>query len=275
MERHLPIVKAMSHPRATLARDAARGVRERRAAGLFLVEGPRGVGEALEAGVPVAFALVAVSRAEQPPARELVDRCRRAGVPVELVQDALLERIAPSDTPTGLLAACPLPERADDPAHPLGAADGLVVLAIRIQNPGSLGTLVRSAAAFGAVGLVAAAGADPWGPKAVRASAGAIHRLPVARAEGAEADPALLDALERGAWRLVAAVPRGGRDPVEVDWSGRVALLLGAEVAGLPASWVARAEAVTIPMAPTVESLSVPIAGSILLAAAAAARRTG
>jgi TrmH family RNA methyltransferase len=108
----------------------------------------------------------------------------------------------------------------------------------------------------------------------VRASAGAIHRLPVARAEGAESDPALVDGLRRGGWRLVAAVPRGGLDPAEVDWSGRVALLLGAEVAGLPPELVERADAVTIPMAPGVESLSVPVAGSILLALAAGARRS-
>ncbi len=275
MERPLPIVKAMSHPRAALARELARGVRERRAAGLFLVEGPRGLAEALEAGAPPAFALVAAGRADRSPARELIERCRRAGVPVELVQDALLLRIAPSETPTGLLAACPLPAGADDPARLLAAADGVVALAVRIQNPGSLGTLVRSAAAFGGAGLVAAGGADPWGPKAVRASAGAIHRLAVARAEGAESDPALRGALERGGWRLVAAVPRGGRNPEAIDWSGRVALLLGAEVAGLPAELERRAEPVTIPMAAGVESLSVPVAGSILLAAAAAARRTG
>ena len=275
MERPLPVVKSMGHPRAALARELARGVRERRAAGLFLVEGPRGLAEALEAGAPPAFALVAAGRADRPPARELIERCRRAGVPVELVQDALLERIAPSESPTGLLAACPLPAGADDPARPLAATDGVVALAVRIQNPGSLGTLVRSAAAFGGAGLVAAGGADPWGPKAVRASAGAIHRLAVARAEGAESDPALRGALERGGWRLVAAVPRGGRDPAAIDWSGRVALLLGAEVAGLPAELEGRAEPVTIPMAAGVESLSVPVAGSILLAAAAAARRAG
>jgi len=274
MDRPLPIVKAMSHPRAALARDLARGVRERRAAGLFLVEGPRGLSEALDAGVRLAFALVAAGRADRSPAREIVERCRGAGIPVEWVQDALLERIAPSETPTGLLAACPLPAGCDDPGPVLAAAEGLVVLAVRIQNPGSIGTLVRSAAAFGAAGLVAAGGADPWGPKAVRASAGAIHRLPAARAEGAETDPALLDALGRGGFRLVAAVPRGGLDPAAIDWSGRVALLLGAEVAGLPAELVNRAEAVTIPMAPGVESLAVPVAGSVLLALAAADRRS-
>jgi TrmH family RNA methyltransferase len=274
MERPIPIVKAMSHPRASLARDLARGVRERRSAGLFLLEGPRGLSEALDAGARPAFALIAAGRADRSPAREIAERCRGAGIPIELVQDALLERIAPSETPTGLLAACPLPAGCDDPARVLGAAEGLAVLAVRIQNPGSIGTLVRSAAAFGATGFVAAGGADPWGPKAVRASAGAIHRLPVARAEGAESDPALVDGLRRGGWRLVAAVPRGGLDPAEVDWSGRVALLLGAEVAGLPPELVERADAVTIPMAPGVESLSVPVAGSILLALAAGARRS-
>jgi TrmH family RNA methyltransferase len=273
MERPLPIVKAMSHPRAALARELARGVRERRAAGLFLVEGPRGLSDALDAGARLAFALVAAGRAERSPGRELIERCRGAGIPVDLVQDTLLERIAPSETPTGLLAACPLPPGCDDPATVLGVAERLVLVAVRIQNPGSIGTLVRSAAAFGAAGLVAAGGADPWGPKAVRASAGAIHRLPVARSEAAAGDSAPLEGLRRGSWRLVAAVPRGGLDPAAVDWSGRVALLLGAEVAGLPPELASDADAVTIPMAPGVESLSVPVAGAVLLALAAAARR--
>ncbi len=273
MERPLPIVKAMSHPRAALARELARGVRERRAAGMFLVEGPRGLSEALDVGAALAFVLVAAGRAERSPTREVVVRCRQADVPVELVQDALLERLAPSETPSGLLAACALPAACDRPEAVLAGASGIVVLAVRVQNPGSVGTLVRSAAAFGADGLVAAGGADPWGPKAVRASAGAIHRLPVARAEGGERDPALAAGLRDGAFRLVAAVPRGGTDPAAVDWSGPVALLLGAEVAGLPRELVERAETVTIPMAAGVESLSVPIAGSILLALAASSGR--
>ncbi len=273
MERPLPIVKAMSHPRAALARDLARGVRERRTAGMFLVEGPRGLSEALDVGAALAFVLVAAGRVDRSPTREVVERCRQAGVRIEQVQDELLERIAPSESPSGLLAACALPEACDRPGAILAGASGLVVLAVRVQNPGSVGTLVRSAAAFGAAGLVAAGGADPWGPKAVRASAGAIHRLPVARAEGGESDPALVAGLRDGAFRLVAAVPRGGADPGAVDWSGPVALLLGAEVAGLPRELVERAEPVTIPMADGVESLSVPIAGSILLALAASSRR--
>ncbi len=261
-----PLTSA-SHPLARQLRALGRGVRERREEGLFLVEGPRGLEEALDAGAPLAWALFAAGRTGRPPLDGLIARCLSAGVPVQPVQDALLERLAPAEHGPGAAAACALPAMADAPG-PLLAARRLVVVAWEIQNPGSVGALVRSAAAFGAAGLVAAGGADPWGPKAVRASAGAIHRLPCARTEHGAA---LLEPLAAAGRRLVAAVARGGAAPAAVDWSGPVTLLLGSEVAGLPPELEARAQRVTIPTTGTVESLSVPIAGSILLHAAFAA----
>lgn len=271
MEPSNPLVKSLTHPRARLAHSISKGVKERREAGLFLVEGARGLEEALAARARVAFVLVAAGKADRPALRGPLERCGVAGIPIDRVQDALLERIAPSDAPPGLLAACALPEGCDRPDALIAAASGLLAVAVQVQNPGSVGTLLRSAAAFGASGLLAAGGADPWGPKAVRASAGAIHRLPVARSEPG---PALLAALRGAGFRLVAAMPRGGRPPEAVDWSGRVALLLGAEVAGLPAAAVERSVPVTIPVSEAVESLSVPVAGSILLAMAATSRRS-
>ncbi len=262
-----PLTSA-SHPLARQLRALGRGVRERREEGLFLVEGPRGLAEALDAGAPLAWALFAAAKAGRPPLDALIARCLSVGVPVQPVEDALLERLAPAEHGPGAAAACALPAAADDPAAVL-AGGGLVVIAWEIQNPGSVGALVRSAAAFGAAGLVAAGGADPWGPKSVRASAGAIHRLPCARAERA-AD--LVGGRAADGLRLVAAVARGGVPPHAVDWTGPVALLLGSEVAGLPPELEARAQRVTIPTTGTVESLSVPIAGSILLQAAFAAR---
>jgi len=264
------LVRSLSHPRAKLAHSLARGVRERREAGLFLVEGTRGLEEALVAGARISFVLVAAGKAALPAFRELLQRCQRDGIPVEKVQDALHERIAPAEAPPGLLAACALPAGCDRPETVISAAAGLLPVAFRIQNPGSVGTLVRSATAFGADGLLALGGADPWGPKAVRASAGAIHRLPVARAEPSSE---LLEPLRTAGFRLIAAMPRGGRPPDALDWSGRIALLLGAEVAGLPSSFVEYAETVTIPVSGAVESLSVPVAGSILLAMAAISRQ--
>ena len=273
MDRPLPIVKAMSHPRAAMARDLARGVRERRAAGLFLVEGPRGLAEALDAGSRLAFALVAAGRADRSPARELVLRCRGAGVPVELVQDALLERIAPSETPTGLLAACPLPSGCDDPAPFSPPRGGSWCWPCASRTPGASGRWSAARRRSAPRGSSPPAEPTRGDPRRCARAPARSTACPSRAPRGAETDPSLLDALRREGYRLVAAVPRGGLDPAEVDWSGRVALLLGAEVAGLPAELVERADRTTIPMAPGVESLSVPVAGSVLLALAAAGRR--
>lgn len=266
------VIRAAAHPLARTVRALGRGATERRVHGLFLVEGPRGLAEALEAGARPAWVLAAVGRATgEDPSGPVLRRCREAGIAVHPVDPDLLERIAPAEHGPGLVAACRLPAGADDPAGLLAApGDGRLVVCWGIQNPGSLGALLRSAAAFGARGLLAAGGADPWNPKSVRASAGAIHRLPAARAA---AGPELVGRLHAAGYRLVAAVPRGGAAPAEIDWTGRVALLLGAEVAGLPDEVARAARRVTIPTSGAVESLSVPIAGAILLSAGFSAGR--
>lgn len=256
-----PPLKSTSHPLARQMRLIARGVRERRELGLFLVEGPRGLEEALEARARLVCVLAGVSQIERRPAVELLSRCHGAGIPIQPVQDQLLQRLSPTEQGPGLVGFCSLPAAADDPA-PVLAAGGLLVVAWKVQHPGNVGTLIRSSLAFGAAGLISAGGADPWTPKAVRASAGAVHRLPLARAaEG----PALLEMLQRGNRPLIAAEARSGADPESIDWSGDPVLFLGSEVAGLPAELGSRIRRVTIPTLPAVESLSVGVAGSLLL----------
>jgi TrmH family RNA methyltransferase len=269
-----PALTSGSHPLARQARALGRGARQRREEGLFLVEGPRGVTEALDAGADIAWVLVAASRAERGSVAELAERCLRAGWPVQPVRETVLERIAPSEHGPGLLAACRLPRRADATDELVrSASDGVLVVCWDVQDPGNLGTLVRSARAFGAAGLLALGGADPWNPKAVRASAGAIHRLPVARSAGLPDAASFVEALRDAERKPMAAVARDGTSLDRVDWSGRVALLLGSEVRGLPGEIEDESERVSIPLADDVESLSVPVAGSILLAASAAVRR--
>ncbi len=260
--RSLPApIRSASHPLARQARALGRGPRRRREEGLFLVEGPRGLEEALDAGAPLVWVLAASGRV--PRFGELLERCLAAGVPVQPVADALLGRISPTEHGQGLLAAVRLPRDREDPGGILlRAGDRPAVVLLGVQDPGNLGALVRSALAFGAGALLAAGGADPWNEKAVRASAGAIHRLPVAR--GPDAGD-LADLLRRDGRRAILAETRGGRPPDRVDWSGRVALLVGPETGEIPPEVRETALPVTLPLAPGVESLSVPVAGSILL----------
>jgi TrmH family RNA methyltransferase len=135
---------------------------------------------------------------------------------------------------------------------PQGIRDTTLAL-WRVADPGNVGTLFRSTDAFGA-GLSLSDGcADPTGPKALRASAGAIFRVPTAPFD----DPS---------GRQVALVPRGGTPLSELDLETPVTLLLGAEREGLPPDLLARCDArATIPLAAGVESLNVAMAGTVAL----------
>jgi TrmH family RNA methyltransferase len=137
----------------------------------------------------------------------------------------------------------------------------LVVIAAGLQDPGNLGTLVRSAEAFGATGMILLPGTvSLWNAKTLRASSGSAFRLPVV---ALTADDAFATLRARGV-RILAAVARDGDS--EADMRGPCALLVGNEGSGLPGAWIAKADArVTIPLPGAVESLNAAIAGSLLL----------
>jgi TrmH family RNA methyltransferase len=137
----------------------------------------------------------------------------------------------------------------------------LVVIAAGLQDPGNLGTLVRSAEAFGATGMILLPGTvSLWNAKTLRASSGSAFRLP---AVALTADDAFI-ALRAQGVRIFAAVARDGDS--EADLRGSSALLIGNEGSGLPDAWIAQADArVTIPFSGTVESLNAAVAGSVLL----------
>jgi TrmH family RNA methyltransferase len=137
----------------------------------------------------------------------------------------------------------------------------LVVIAAGLQDPGNLGTLVRSAEAFGATGMILLPGTvSLWNAKTLRASSGSAFRLPVV---ALTADDAFA-ALRAQGVRILAAVARDGDG--DADLRGPSALLVGNEGSGLPGAWIAQADArVTIPLPGAVESLNAAIAGSVLL----------
>jgi RNA methyltransferase, TrmH family len=141
--------------------------------------------------------------------------------------------------------------RADLPAGPLGDV-GLALW--RVGDPGNVGTLLRAADALGPAFVALSEGcADPTGPKALRASAGAIFRVPTG-------------AFEESSRPWVALVPRGGLPLPELRVEGRATFVLGAERQGLPAEVLVECdESVTIPQSDTAESLNVAIAGAIAL----------
>jgi TrmH family RNA methyltransferase len=141
-----------------------------------------------------------------------------------------------------------------------------------LQDPGNLGTIARSAEAFGVTGLLLGERTvSPWNWKAVRASAGSLFRLPALKVELANA---LREIKARGV-RLLATSSHKGTAIAEVDLRGPVAFIVGSEGAGIPKDVLALAdEVVAIPQSSRVESLNAGIAASILLYEAARQRKT-
>jgi RNA methyltransferase, TrmH family len=249
------------------------------------VEGAKLIADALESGL-VADALLVSESAEA-----LLERVLRraskteAGVPRSRIfrtTDKLFQGVAATETPQGIAAL--FRQRGwsfEDILRGRATADGayrgespLVVAIVGVQDPGNVGTIVRSAEAFGATGVAAARGtADPWSPKAVRASAGSALRLPLVRGVSV---PVLLTQLRMADVKLVAATVKtgsSGSDATPVDWRERIALFIGSEGSGLPAEIVKAADAqVTIPLREEVESLNAGVAASLLLYEAAKQR---
>jgi TrmH family RNA methyltransferase len=217
-------------------------------------------------GVALEIVAVAASRLQSPTEEAaVVGSLQRNGSDVVSVTDQVMDAMSPVRTPSGIVAIAH--RTPADPAAICGRENGFVLVAVDVQDPGNLGSLLRAAEAGGATGaLVCGSSANPFAWKALRGSMGSAlrlpvaHRLPVAKALGF--------ARQFGA-RTVAAVPHHGAAPDAIDWSGRVALLVGGEGAGLTGDVTAQCDhRVAIPMAPPVESLNVAVAGAILIYAA-------
>ena len=150
-----------------------------------------------------------------------------------------------------------------DMGHPVHGP--LVLVTAGLQDPGNLGTLVRSAEAFGASGVLATLGTvSAWNQKALRASVGSVFRVPVVTVGATE-----LEGLKRRGFRMIAAVGLEGEGVApawEMDFCGACAMMIGNEGSGLAAEWMEMCDArVTIPCPGPVESLNAAVAGSLLL----------
>jgi len=232
----------------------------------LLLDGVHLVREARAAGAEIEIAAIAASRSRG--AGEDADGARRLeadGIRLVRATEQAFAAMSPVRAPSGIVAiARRTPVDADQIcARP----DAFVLVAVDVQDPGNLGSLVRAGEAGGATGvLVCGASANPFSWKAVRGSMGSILRLPVAA--GLTADEAIHRMRAHGG-RIIAAAPRAGRDPDASDWRGRVALLVGGEGSGLSDAVIAAADdRITIPMTAPVESLNVAVAAAILVYAA-------
>jgi len=244
---------------------------------VYGIEGPHLVEEALRSAVEIETVLSSPS-GEKHLAR--LGLAGAAGAPataaprVLRTTDRLFDSIAATETPQGIAALIRLPEYAFED---IVRGVPLVVVLIGVQDPGNVGTIVRSAEAFGATGIVAAAAsASPYGPKAMRASAGSVFRLPMLL----RTQPAVLLAQLHVAGVSLVATTSGlstegapPREPHAVDLRGPIALLIGGEAHGLPDPVLRSADAsIRISLAQPVESLNAAVAASVVLYEAARQR---
>ena len=230
----------------------------------FVVEGAKVLSEAIAAGVPVE----AVFAARGAPAR-LLEAAAGAGARVFDLAPGVLERVAGTVTPQPVMAIVPFV----DVGLERLAETRLLVVCVDVRDPGNAGTVLRSAEASGADGVIFCGGSvDVYNPKTVRASAGSLFHVPVVA--GGDA----VDVLERiGGWgvRRYGAVPRSGRDYATVDLSAPSALVLGNEASGLPPAVAPGIDdTITIPMRGRTESLNVGMSAAVLCFEAARQRST-
>lgn len=224
-----------------------------------LLEGPHLIAEALTAGIALETVLATAEFGSGAVARRLLPTLPRP--PLE-IDPGLLDEITDSDSPRGIVAVARLP-RGGAGELPV-TAGGVYVYLEGLQDPGNLGALARVAEAAGCAAIALGPGSvHPNHPRALRASAGSLLRLPVA----VHVSPGELDGrLAAVAPRWIALTPHGGRDLYEEDFEGTQVLALGSEGAGLSPALSSRANvAVTIPVQPPVESLNVTVAAAIVV----------
>lgn len=224
----------------------------------FVIDGPTLLDEALQHGMALQEVF-----AEPGAATGLLQRCVDAGVTVHEVEEGALARATDTVTPQPVAAIATFHDLPLDAlARSVRRGDPPVLVLVGVNDPGNLGTALRSAHASGIERVICCDDTvDPYNPKAVRASAGALFALRVVReASSVEAISALQDEFVR----CLGAVVRGGVDYDRAELTGRLAIVLGNESHGLPEDVLTRLDKlVSIPMQGA-ESLNVAMAGTLL-----------
>jgi TrmH family RNA methyltransferase len=260
------LISSASNPRLKRLRAASRDGGSD-AQGRVRIEGPKLVREAIRSHLLVDEVYVSEGCRRDPGIQDLLRQIPGAPKIVE-ISDRLFPSIVSTEQPQGLLALARIPSIQLDT---LLQSSSMLLVGCELQDPGNLGTLLRSAEAFGVEGvLLTQTSVNPFNEKVVRASAGSIFRLPCL---GGFESTELLRQLERNSFHFVAATPRATIEFRKVDYRDRFALILGNEGKGLSDGVLSRVRTkVQIPMTAGIESLNIAVAASIVLCEAARQR---
>ena len=259
------VIRSKTNPLVKRLRELVRGDR---ASGVLLIEGVRLTEEALDAGVTIVEAAVTPQLEKQERGNELFNRLAKNDIPIRRLHPDVLASLSDVETSQGVLVVARMP--AHD-AKKIGAGKNALALVLAgVQNPGNVGSLIRTAEAAGATGAFVGTGtADPLSPKALRGAMGSAFRLPLAEAEtlGVIAD------LRRAGVTVWATTVKGQRYDA-VDWRRPSAVVVGNEGTGLDNEILSACSGrVSVPMVGKVESLNVAVAAGIILFEAARQRR--
>ncbi|PLX42159.1 MAG: hypothetical protein C0609_10000 [Deltaproteobacteria bacterium] len=237
----------------------------RRSEGVWIAEGVRLVEEVVASGVKIRTAFFAEDFTGERH-EKLRSDIREGASETWILSKGAMRQVSDTQSPQGVGVVIEPP--LFDDAGLLEGAKPLVILD-KLRDPGNLGTIARSALAAGAGAIILTADSvDAGNPKALRASAGALLRLPVLRAGSREW---LKKELKRP---IYATAGEGGSLPEERDLAAPFALIMGQEAAGLDPAWETLVDGfITIPMEGAVESLNVATATSVILFEAARQRR--
>ena len=233
--------------------------KKRQEEGRFLVEGVRVVEDLLASSLRIDWILAASSLGDNERGGRLMEAIIDRALPLRTVADDAFQKLAATEHAQGVLAVAGIPEP-DWAAVANASPDAVVLVLDAVQDPGNLGTLVRTAEALGATSVVSLPGTvDPWNPKSVRGAAGSLFRVPILPAEWAAAR----ERLAAAGFRILAA--EVGGDPPSAT-RGRVALVMGNEGAGVSPEVRAEVDGTAgIPLRGRAESLNVAAAAAILL----------
>lgn len=231
---------------------------DREKSGLFLVEGAKLVAESYEKGIVVRDVLVSQSFL-----KEGMGETHAANITaISVVDDKTFHELVTTEGPCGIVAIAEMPRW--DLEGIFSGGSSLVIIAEAIQDPGNLGTMIRTALAGRASGMILTKGCvDPFNPKVVRSAAGAIFMLPIVM--DLPIDQAIRTVKEHNL-KVIACDPSAEKNYWEADMSGPIALAFGNEGQGFSSAVISQADqAVVIPMSENSESLNVAVSASIVL----------
>ncbi|MCL5037543.1 MAG: RNA methyltransferase [Chloroflexi bacterium] len=242
---------------------SARSLKEKKGReehGLFLAEGIKVLEVLLESGMPVSMLFYENEILENERGSGLLAALKKKAEHVFIVPRRMLEQLAPSKNPQGIVAAVPFMKK---PGADFGDEDGLYLTLDNVSEPGNLGAIFRTAWAVGARGIILTGEhADPYNPKVVRASAGGLFKVPFMEFSGCKD---FIRWLQDKKITPVAAVPAGGDGIAKFKDEKRVAIVLGSEAHGISNELLQAVDKkVSLPLAPGVESLNLAVTAGIL-----------